>query len=94
LTTSEIAVHVGCNPQYLSRVYRRVYHMTVTEGIHQARLEYARRLLIDTNRSIKEIAFVCGFTDPRYFYRLFQRREGMTALAFRRLNTRTFINVE
>ena len=94
LTTSRIANEVGCNPQYLSRIFRKVYNQTITDSIHEAQMEYARRLLVDTSMSIKEIAFICGFADSRYFYRIFRRREGMTALAFRRMNTHTFINVE
>lgn len=94
LTPAAVAEHVGCNPQYLSRVFRRTYHQTMTDAIYQTRMEYARRLLTETNKNITEIAHACGFTDPRYFYRVFHRQEGMTALAFRRLFARTYINVE
>ena len=94
ITPSQIAAFLGCNPQYLSRIFRRAYHQTLMEVIHQTRLEYARILLIHSELNITEVAQACGFADARYFYRVFRRLEGMTALEFRGLYARNFINAE
>ena len=94
LTASDIAAGLGCNPQYLSRVFQRTYHHTLTEGIHRARLGYARHLLLHSGMNVNEIARACGFSDVRYFFRLFKRYEGITALAYRRSNAQMWINYE
>jgi AraC-like DNA-binding protein len=94
LTPSQIAAYLGCNPQYLSRIFHRAYHQTLMDTIHQTRMEYARILLVHSELNITEIAHACGFSDARYFYRVFRRLQGMTALAFRDLYSRNFINAE
>ncbi len=44
--------------------------------------------------NVSKIAHACGFTDISYFFRLFKRYEGMTAMAFRRLNAQVRVNFE
>lgn len=44
----------------------------------------AKKLLLYTNKPIKEICYELGFDDPAYFARFFKKNEGMTALRFRK----------
>ena len=92
--TSVLASELGCNPDYLGRVFRRVYGLTLTEFMHRRRVHHARRMLIESDRNIEEISRACGFTDVRYFRRLFKRHEGMTPLAFRRLYAKMHVNTQ
>ncbi len=92
LSPANVAEILGCNANYLSRIYHQVYEHTLTETIHQCRLRYARQLLLDDDRNIDEIARACGFSDTGYFRRLFKRDEGITPLAFRRLYSRLHTN--
>jgi AraC-like DNA-binding protein len=85
---STMARELGCNPNYLSRVYRQTYNRTPTEAIHRNRLQNAQRRLLDSLSNIDEIARESGFDDPGYFRRLFKREIGMTPLAYRRLYAR------
>ena len=86
-TTATVADALLCNPSYLSRVYRRCYHRTVTEAINHYRMDHAQDLLVGTSQSVSEIARTCGIPDTSYFLKLFKQRTGMTALAYRRLHT-------
>lgn len=92
LSPSSVADMLGCNANYLSRIFHEVYGQTLTEMIHLCRLRYARQLLLDDDRNIDEIARACGFSDTGYFRRLFKRHEGITPLAFRRLYSRLHTN--
>jgi AraC family transcriptional regulator, transcriptional activator of pobA len=57
----------------------------------QARLILeARRLLRQTSKSIKEIAFELGFEDPSYFTRLFSKKLGVSPNVFRREKMQQF----
>jgi len=94
LSTSSLARELGCNPDYLGRVFRRVYGRTPTETIHWRRLRHARKLLLESDRNVEEISRTCGFEDVRYFRRLFKRHEGMAPLAFRRLYAQLHVNTE
>jgi AraC-like DNA-binding protein len=94
LTASEIADELGYDRAYLSRVFHQTYHRTLTEEIHRSRLTRVRELLLDGEMSVNEIARACGFTDIKYFFRLFRRYEGTTPKAFRSLNGQARANLE
>ena len=44
----------------------------------------AKRFLIESNKSIKEIAYECGFENDSYFYTLFKKTEGISPSAYQR----------
>lgn len=93
ISTSLIAEHFNYNPDYLERVFRSQTRSSITAAIHARRVREARaRLMLEGERNINEIAFVCGFSDPGYFRRVFKRRMNMTPKEFRALYRRTHIN--
>jgi AraC-like DNA-binding protein len=92
LSASTIAAELGCNPDYLGRVFRSAFGCTLTQAIHARRLRHAVQLLVDGRESIDEVARQCGFEDSGYFRRLFKQAEGMTPIAFRRLHVRVHVN--
>lgn len=92
ITPARVAAALGCNANYLSRVFREVYGHTLTDAIQRRRMHHARQLLLEDDRNIDEIARACGFADTGYFRRLFKRQESITPLAYRRLYSRVHIN--
>lgn len=48
------------------------------------RLSKARKLLLETDRNISEIAYEVGFSDPNYFTRIFSEENGMTPSELRK----------
>jgi AraC-like DNA-binding protein len=94
LTASKVAKQLGYNRIYLNRVFHQTYHRTLTEEIHRSRLTRARQLLLDSDTSVNEIAHACGFTDSKYFFRLFKRYEGTTPQEFRHINGQAQANSE
>ncbi|MGC3998006.1 MAG: AraC family transcriptional regulator [Anaeromyxobacter sp.] len=92
LSASSIAADLGCNPDYLGRVYRSTHGRTLTEAIHDRRIRHATRLLAEGRETIDEVARQCGFEDAGYFRRLFKRMQGMTPHAYRRLYVRVHVN--
>ena len=51
--------------------------------ITRIRMEKAVRLLKDTNMSIKEIAYDCGFDESNYFIRVFRQMYDMPPQQYR-----------
>ena len=92
ITAGSIAEELGYNPDYLGRVYRKIYDCTITQAIHQSRVARACTLLIDSDMTIEEIARTCGFSDADYFRRIFRRYRYITPIAFRRINARVYVN--
>lgn len=82
-SASVLAERLRCNPDYLGRVYHAVYGRTLTDAVHEARLNKACRLLIESNLTGNEIAYQCGYEDVDYFRRIFKKYMGMTAKEYR-----------
>lgn len=94
ITTSMLARQLHCNPDYLGRVFRNTYGITICEAIHRQQVSKAKELLKDSPLNGNEIAAACGFCDGIYFRRIFRRYTGMTPMALRRLYGRRFVDTE
>lgn len=83
LDVDTVARAAGASGRTLRRRFLAAVGWSPYEEILQTRMNRARRLLLDTNLSVKEIAAACGFTEPRHFTIRFRRMCGITATAFR-----------
>ena len=72
ITLSDISEHLGYDYHYVSRCFGRIFNMSFTEFINLYRLETALNLLIETNKSITEIALESGFQSVRSFNNFFK----------------------
>lgn len=81
---SEEIKEIGYTEDYVRRLFRDRYGKTPLQFLLSERIEYAKKLLDIYGRqmSIKEIAEMCGFSDPLYFSRMFKRAEGKSPAAF------------
>ena len=89
---SEVADHFGYNSQYLSTLLRKATSKSLTDHISESKIELARKLLVDTDLEISEIAHSCGFSDDKYFFRVFKKTCGITPRAYRTNNKNTASN--
>ena len=92
LSTSALAKELHGNADYLGRVYRRVFRLTLTDAIHRQRVRAAEKLLISDARSLKEVAGLCGFSDVGYFRQIFRKHTGLTPAAWKRRYCKEHIN--
>jgi len=67
-----LAAKFGCNPNYISQLFRQLAKMSVHAYIEQLRFALAHELLATRQLSVKEIAGRCGFTSDVYFVRRFR----------------------
>ncbi len=94
ISTNTIAKHFGYNSDYLGRIYKMSYSRTIIEMIHYYRIKEAKRLLINNEQNIDNIAFTCGYHSSTYFRRIFRKQEGIPPFQFRRIYSRIHINTE
>ena len=80
---SILARYSGYSPDYLARIFKKVMNITPTEAIIEARLQRAKELLLTSQRSISEIADLCGYQNAFYFSNQFKKKLGVSPLKFR-----------
>ena len=80
---SEYAELLNISAGHLSEVIKQQSGKPAIKHIHDRLVMEAKRLLVHTETSSKEIAFDLGFTDTSYFNRFFKRESGLTPGEYR-----------
>lgn len=80
----DIARTVGIDRTYLYRLFRRQVGQSPKGYLTQFRIQMAAEMLRETNLSVTEIAFSCGFKDVSLFDRRFAASRGCTPLQYRK----------
>lgn len=84
LSIDALATLAGMSPRNFARVFRREMEMTPAEFVEAARLDAARRMLVDTNRPLQGIAHICGFGGLDCMRRAFVRNLDTSPLEYRK----------
>lgn len=84
LAPNDLAAKAGLSPVRFARLVKRIFQLSPAQLISQTRLQAAHRLLVESDRSIADVAVRCGYYDHSAFTRHFRAATGMTPLAFRR----------
>jgi AraC-like DNA-binding protein len=85
LTLQDVAAVANLSKEAFCRFFKERTGKTFTEFVSQIRIYQACQLLQDTDLSISEIAFQCGFQNMSYFNRAFKKFQGETPKEFRRM---------
>lgn len=87
-TSHDFSIELLCESLHIShshlcRLFKNTYGIPAARYLGNLRLAHARRLLEETDMSVKAIAFSCGFSDELHFMKRFKADTGMTARAYR-----------
>jgi AraC-like DNA-binding protein len=86
--SEDLSVETLCSQLFLSRnllfkTVKKETGLTLGQYIQAKRLEQAQSLLKNNERSIAEIAELCGISDYNYFSRIFKKQFGITPRDYR-----------
>lgn len=84
VSLEEAAGVVHLNRSYLSALFKRETGINLSAYIQQVRLEKSKRMLLNNQMTIKEIADRTGFFDAAHFSRAFKERYGSSPMEYRR----------
>ena len=76
LKLSEVASTFGYSAEYLSRMFKKYARINFKTYLQDIRMVYAYRELVNTDKTISQIAMDNGFPNSRAFSKEFQRRYG------------------
>jgi len=78
------ANRLGISPKSMTKHFQKMGAKTPSGFIKNRILLEAKRLLIYTEKTVKEIAFELGFNDPAYFTRFFTKAISKSPLQFKK----------
>lgn len=84
LTLSEICRNVNFSLSNISVIFEKNVGMSFRNYLQKVRIEKACELLARTDKNIADIAYLIGYSDPAFFYRLFKKSLNMTPMDYRK----------
>lgn len=85
IANSDLSAIMYLSPTYFSNLFTRQFGITPQQYIQQKRLNSAAIMLFESNKTIREIAFTCGFESEAYFNRTFHKFMGISPGKYRKL---------
>jgi transcriptional regulator GlxA family with amidase domain len=79
LAMPDLARSLGLSVRQVERLFARHLGISPTRQYVAIRLERARRLLVQSDLSVTQVALACGFESPTHFGERFRRRFGLPA---------------
>ncbi|TKG91491.1 AraC family transcriptional regulator [Puteibacter caeruleilacunae] len=83
-TIQYFAEGLNYSPNYLGDIIKKVTGKSVLEHIHLEIISLAKLRLLNSDKSVSEIAYDMGFEYSQYFSRLFKKKTGVTPNEYRK----------
>ncbi|WP_349945452.1 response regulator [Lacrimispora sp. BS-2] len=81
----ELAKNAGFSYTYFSYLFKKETGKTLTEYIQMVRIETAKKLLVEKERSVSEIAELVGYSDIKFFTKQFKKALGVSPNEYRKM---------
>lgn len=76
----------GINVKKINSLLKKRYELTFKQVVNQIRIAESKRLLVETDCDITEVAFNLGFNSLPYFYQVFKNHVHMSPRDYRKKN--------
>ena len=83
LKIDDMADAVGLGRSVFYGKIKSLVGVSPSDFLRQIRMERALQLIVKSKYTFSEIAYACGFTDPKYFSKCFKKETGMTPTEYR-----------
>lgn len=84
LSLSSLAEYFHKNPSVLSNAFSKETGQTLTNFVHQTRIQESLRLFHTTDMSVSQVATAVGYQDFSYFSKVFSKHVGVSPREYRR----------
>jgi two-component system response regulator YesN len=75
---------VQLSPFYVSKMFKEQFSTNYIDFLTECRIEKAKDLLGDPDKSLKEITYDIGYNDPNYFSRVFKKMTNLSPTDYRK----------
>ena len=84
ITLEEIGMKLSITPEYLGTLFHKEVGVSFSAYIRNYRIEKAKELLCGTQLKLYEIAEQVGYSDSKYFGKVFKEATGMLPTEYRK----------
>lgn len=84
LTLEQLAGEANVNKYYLAHAFKMEFGVSPISYMNACRVKESKRLLVETDWSLIQIAAMLGYSSPSYFSQSFHRAEGISPQAYRK----------
>jgi len=74
----DIAAVACVSRTQLAKKTKELFGITPVAFLREVRLQHAVKILMNSNKTVNEIAYESGFSDPKYFSKCFKQKFGLT----------------
>lgn len=85
LSLESISAQIGFNPAYFSTLFKKETGKNFMEYVMEIRVQNAKNFLASTNKTLVDISTEVGYSDFKYFSKVFKRITGLTPSEYRKL---------
>lgn len=85
-TVKYLGKELGISPYYLSDLLKKETGRNTLEHIHFYIIDLAKTTLLNSKKSVSEIAYELGFEYPQHFSKLFKNKTGLSPGEYRNVN--------
>ena len=78
LSTDDLAYHVGVSRRHLERLFKQNLSIVPSRYYLEMRLQHAKQLLLQTDKSITDVGIECGFGSAPHFSTTYKSFFGIT----------------
>ena len=75
---------VGLSPIYISKMFKEKLGINYIDFLTECRIEKAKKMLADPEKSVKEITLEVGYHDPNYFSKVFKKMCNVSPREYRK----------
>ena len=79
--------HISRSESQTIRIFKKLFGITPYTYLLNKKISFAKKLLVDTNLSVKEISTKLCFSDEYYFSNIFKEKVGCPPSQYRRTHT-------
>jgi len=83
VSTRQLCTHLGVSKTHLNRLFSEHLGLSPQKYAISIRMAWARQMLENSARSVKEISGIVGYDDPLYFSAQFKKHAGMSPSVYR-----------
>jgi AraC-like DNA-binding protein len=83
ISLNDLADVAHLNKNYLVRQFKNRFGISPISYLIRIRMEYAKKLLVESNLPVKAVAAECGYTDSSFFNYYFKKTFNISPAAYR-----------